>query len=533
MVSIEYAEKLDKFEKDIKDEKSMDKYLKTLFLNEYDEMIGDILNLKDDLFIEQIKEGVSLLLEDNYTGDCLSDKRLSKLIENNIEEIKNNYKHDYTLINKAWTAFEKLSKRRTNNEYFLKNFRKHCLYTDEYATHNCCSNEKDGERNSHFIIVNDSDAKKDIKYVICENCKKVYYSSFILARCYKCKVDYYTSLLSPDENPELLLATWENYHCPQLVNEKMKCIKCHDFFYLNMKTGLLTCLNKRCEFVSKPKRILWTCMICKSDFKSGAIPYNPLDAEATRRLVSQTLLLKHKAHPRKMPCCKINVFFTDFYHKHSCDGVLYESELDDNIIIVCEKCKTINYYDRFNWTCPKCGKRFKDKINGDITESIDTQDSTNLISYKEEKEKEINDKDQKIHTPRPGKYASKRLGLKKEKEINDLNGKENVIGENNEGENKNKEKVRYESPRTKKNRRYHFNNNNLNEDDSIKNEEAINNEDKNRIEEKNNEEDNNGENEMGYRKKRSKTLHNKQEENKRGFRRFKFEKKNEDNDKII
>ena len=63
-----------------------------------------------------------------------------------------------------------------------------------------------------------------------------------------------------------------------------------------------------------------------------------------------------------MPCCKLNVFFTDFYHKKTCDGILYESELDDNKIIVCEKCKAINYYDRFNWTCPKCGKKFKDKM---------------------------------------------------------------------------------------------------------------------------------------------------------------------------
>ena len=71
---------------------------------------------------------------------------------------------------------------------------------------------------------------------------------------------------------------------------------------------------------------------------------------------------QHKAHPRKMLCCKLNIFFIDFFHKHPCDGLLYETELDDNIIIVCEKCKIINHYNRFNWTCPKCGKRFKDNI---------------------------------------------------------------------------------------------------------------------------------------------------------------------------
>ena len=543
MVSIEYEMKLEKFENEIKDEKAMDKKLKKLFLNEYDEMIGDILNLKEDLIIDQIKEGISLFLEDNYTNSSLSDDRLSKLVEKNINEIKSKYKHDYALINKAWTAYEKISKRRTNNEFFLKNFRKHCIYADEYVTHNCCANEKDGERNSHFIIVNHSDIKNGIKFVVCENCQKVYYSSFILARCYKCKVDYYTSLLSDDENPELLLATWENYHCPQLINEKMKCIKCYEYLYINMKTGLLTCLNKKCEFVSKPSRILWTCMVCKTEFKSGAIPYNPLDGEVTRRLISQTLLLKHKAHPRKMPCCKLNVFFTDFFHKHSCNGILYESELDDNIIVVCEKCKAINYYDRINWTCPKCGKRFRDKLNENVTDIKDSpriKDSPKIKSDKKDKDKENEEKKNKNFTPKPAQYASKRLGAKKEKELNDfrLNDKENIIEENNEDKNKKEEKGRYESPRARKYRRFQFNSIHLDENDKNKNEDKNKNGDKNNNEENNNnEEDNKEENEDNFRKNRSRTTYykseEKPEENKRIFKRSRFEKNNDDKDKKI
>ena len=357
MASLEYDLKLEKFENEIKDEKGMDKKLKILFLNEYEEIIGDILNLKDELFIEQVKEGVSLLLEDFYTDSCFSDNILSKIFEKNLNEIKNKYENDFSLLNKVWSSYEKSSKRRQSNDIFLTGFRKHCIHTDEFLYHNCCTNSIE---KCHFIIVKNN--KKEIKFVVCQNCQKVYYSSFILARCNKCNVDYYTSLLTKDENPDLLLATWENYHCPQLINEKMKCIKCHEYFFIDMKTGMLNCSNNNCNFVSKPTRILWTCSTCKTEFKSGAIPYNPLDIQVTKRLVSQTLLLKHKAHPNKMPCCKLNVFFTDFYHKKTCDGILYESELDDNKIIVCEKCKAINYYDRFNWTCPKCGKKFKDKM---------------------------------------------------------------------------------------------------------------------------------------------------------------------------
>jgi len=56
---------------------------------------------------------------------------------------------------------------------------------------------------------------------------------------------------------------------------------------------------------------------------------------------------------------KVNIFFTDFFHNKKCEGILYESELDDNIIIIYDKCKGINYIDKFFWICPKCHKRFK------------------------------------------------------------------------------------------------------------------------------------------------------------------------------
>jgi ribosomal protein L37AE/L43A len=336
------------------------------------------------------------------------------------------------LVNNAWNSFEKSVKKRLNqNYYFLSTFRKHCINTEENISHNCLSKEKDGEKNCRFIVVYSSDSKRDIKFVICENCKKVYYSSFILARCYKCKVDYYTSLLYPEENPEMLLATWENYHCPQLINEKMKCINCHEYFYLNMKTGLLNCLNKKCGFISKPNRILWTCCTCKKEFKSGAIPYNPLDIQVTKKLISQTLSLKHKAHPKKMVCgCKLNVFFTDFYHNKKCEGILYESELDDNTIIVCEKCKMITYIDRFIWTCPKCEKKFKNGLgdnnnylinpNENLYENENSEeihvyairDSTNSYNSKAEV------KTTSTQEPKHLNYASKRLKNYKLKQEN-------------------------------------------------------------------------------------------------------------------
>ena len=186
-----------------------------------------------------------------------------------------------------------------------------------------------------------------IIYVICESCKKVYYSSYIKCKCNYCNIDYYSGILTEEENPNFLVATWDNYHCPQIMNEKMRCIKCRELFYLDMKNEMLTCLNKKCGFVIKPSRIVWTCSLGQEEFKSKAIPYNPLYIKVVKNAITQTLLLKHRAHPNKMTCCKLNVFFTEFYHNKACRGILYEGELNDNMIVVCEKCQAINLYERF------------------------------------------------------------------------------------------------------------------------------------------------------------------------------------------
>ena len=344
------------FQNDITHGNYISKKLNHFFKSEFEEIFCEILLIQKEQFLNQIKNGVSLSLEDIYSDKCLTNEQLIKLIENGLQSVENDYINIFNILSKAWNRYEKISKRIGHSEEILKIFRKHCLNTDEYAYHNCDS------KNNFFITIKEENSNK-IKYVICSKCKKVYFSNFILCKCHNCNIDYYTNTLNDMEEMNLLPATWDNYHCPQIINEKMKCIKCKDVFYLDMKSGVLTCQNKNCCFISKPSRILWTCTVCKKDFKSGCIPYNPLDLLVIKRVIKQTLLLKHLAHPNKMPCCKLNVFFTNFYHKNACRGILYVGELNNSLIIVCDKCHAINFYDRFIWTCPECGKRFRDKIN--------------------------------------------------------------------------------------------------------------------------------------------------------------------------
>ena len=380
-------EKFHKFQKEIKNERMFLFKLNSLFTDEYEENIDDILILNEKEFISHLKNGVEQQLEDLYSEKCFSDKKFKNYFERALNNINTDYKSDYNLIFDVYNNYSKNKNLRKNNFEFLNsNYRRHCIneMRNDHATHNCNS------ENNKFLLVK---RNNNSEFVICINCKKVYYSTYILCKCYKCNKEYYTEILPKEENEFLLPATWEEYHCKQIVNEKMKCIKCQETLYLNMKIEMLQCLNKKCKFTSKPSKILWTCSICQTDFKSSAIPYNNLELEAIKKIINQALIQKHKAHPDKIPCCKLNVFFTDFYHNNKCDGILYTGELNDDVIIVCEKCHKINFYDRFIWTCPKCGKKFKyDKsnINEDYTDS-DKEKEKNLINSKIELKKIISD----------------------------------------------------------------------------------------------------------------------------------------------
>ena len=351
----EIDDKFNKYKKDFQNERMFLFKINQLFTDEFEEIFDDILILNESQFLSQLKSGVESNLEEMYSDKIFSEKKFSNIFEKGLTNIKSDYKVNYDILNNAFFFYSKnKNSKRNDTEFLINQYRRHCLneVDNSHATHIC--NSKLGK----FILVKKYGKNE---FVICSNCKKVYYSNMILCKCYKCNKEYYTEILPKNEDEFLLPATWENYHCKQIANEKIKCIKCHENFFVNLKTGMLVCLNKKCNFTSKPLRILWTCSICQEDFKSKAIPYNPLDLEIIKKIIKQTLFLKQRAHPNKVPCCKINVFFTEFFHKKKCPGILYTGELNSDIIIVCDKCHAINFYDRFIWTCPNCGNKFKDE----------------------------------------------------------------------------------------------------------------------------------------------------------------------------
>ena len=434
-------EKWGNFKEDMKNLEEMSKKIKNLLIIDYEAIFPEILLISKNQFLSNIKKGVYSNLEDLYTNNVKNDPKLKTLIDDNLKIIDEKYEINYNLLKIEWANFNE----NKNEKNHLRSYRKHCFNDSEYASHNC----KDNDSKFIVISINNNESNKS-EFVICSNCQKVYKSSFILCKCYHCDTEYYSQKLPEDQNTDLFLATWKEYHCPQLINNKMSCIKCKSPFYLNMKTGMLNCSNKNCQFISKPKRILWTCNNCKIDFTSEAIVFNPLDVEIIQKAIKQTLLLKHRAHPNKMPCCRLNIFFTEFYHKKTCKGILYLGEINDELIIVCEKCHAINYYSRFIWTCPKCQTKFRTKkkeiaqsnYSNHKNEELSCDKSTSLKSDdKEEKnnvqiendkneinKNEIDKKENKDDYDNKNKYLAINRNDNDEKiEIKDKNKEDDIV----------------------------------------------------------------------------------------------------------
>ena len=442
-------EKLSNFNEEMKNIEEFSKIIVNFLINEYEEIFPEILNMPKNKFFMNIKNGAYLNLEDLYTRKIKEDSKFQALLDENFKKIEEKYELNYNFLIKKWEEF----KNNKNEEKFLCKYRKHCFNDSEYASHNCTKS------NTKFILISNNENNDNIEFVICSNCKKVYKSSFILCKCFHCDEEYYSEIVPKEQNMDLFLATWKDYHCSPLISTKMSCIKCKFPFYLNMKTGMLNCINQKCNFVSKPKRILWSCNNCKKEFRSEAIVYNPLEKEIINKAIKQTLLLKHRAHPSKLPCCKLNIFFTEFYHKKSCKGILYLGEIKDKLVIVCEKCHAINYYERFIWTCPKCQIKFREKnknpslsrksknseheINNLFLDAPNDNNKKEIIEKKEEGDKDERDKDE---NKEENKEELKEKNNKIDSKLEDKDNKE----ENEENNDKNdSHKAPIDSPEKK------------------------------------------------------------------------------------
>ena len=323
-----------------------------IYNSEFEDYFQNILLLSKDDFLKEISYRIELIIKELFTEEEIKEKSFKDFITESNKIINEKYQNNYNILSKSYNNYLK----RPKNFSYLKHFRKHCIHTDDFAYHSC------EYENSKLIEIKDEKNKNEITHFICSNCKKSYFPNQISLICNYCKINYFSCLLNKDEDPNIQPATWEKYHCQNLINETMKCLKCKNILYLNIRENKLICLNKKCNFIAKPQSIIWNCLICKKEFKSDAKIYNPLEIKIMKRSVHLALIFKKPIFPNEIPCCKANPKELIFYHKNDCKGELFEGIFNNKIIIVCSKCHAVNFYDKFIWTCPLCKKRFRTSI---------------------------------------------------------------------------------------------------------------------------------------------------------------------------
>ena len=357
---------------------SSDKFfneLENIYDNQFCRAFNDILNISKKDFFNSVTSKVKYLLNEQY----VIEKNNSDKIQTSIDSYYKEYEEIYNIFYEELNEFLNNYKQNKNNGYkddYVTNFTKHCWKTGIHAMHNCHQKNKKGyflpiysskktrQGNSHLQNNNNINNKKDkepktIKYLLCPDCKKVYFNDKFLNYCSYCDIDYYSSINEKDKNSVLLPAMWENNHCEFIINETIKCPLCLGICYIDIKYNILKCL--KCKYYKSPKNIERICNICKLKFVSDIFIYNPLEKDLLNELINNSIIGKKLAHPSNVPCCYINnINSTEFYHNDNCRGILYFTEFHKKRIIFCIKCKEIIIYNKCVWNCPSCGNKFLD-----------------------------------------------------------------------------------------------------------------------------------------------------------------------------
>ena len=321
------------------------KNIEEIYNSLYEDHFFHILTVSKTLFLNRIdskgKDLIDMIYNQNQKNNYMS------LIKKVNIDINSRYMEDYKILYQSY----KNIKNNIGHYNYLLNFRKHCEKTEEYAYHSCVNNNLKK-------IYEIRDNKNQIKYILCPDCKFCFLPHCIRLVCQNCNKEYFSSTIPENQDKNILLATWDKYHCGTIKNQIMKCIKCKKDLYINLITNKLVCLNKACNFSSKPLSILWKCSKCGRDFRSRPKIFNQTELEIIQKAINLTLLIKKKAYPKELPCCHRKPEELTFFHKDECKGILYMGILLDKEIVVCNKCHAMNFEEKFTWICPKCNVKF-------------------------------------------------------------------------------------------------------------------------------------------------------------------------------
>ena len=362
------------------------KLIYNLYKKEFIDECDTIIIEKQKSFLEKYFNKIHLIIKCEY-GDDIFEKNAQ--INDIIKKCELDFINEvyYPMYNSCMFALKKYNtiKVRNISKEYLTNVLPHCSF-NQIPLHTC------GSKFIHVNNINNKSSKKiNYKYpsyALCIRCHKCYYDSCIKMFCPFCQMKFYSYLNEKNMNNEYP-ATWKKYHCDDYMNnEQMTCIKCEDKFWV--KDNVLFCKN--CKLEVKPEDIIWTCIICKKEFKSGVKIYNELEFKEINYEIKNALLFKKVAKPCELPCKCIDqdqINNVEFYHKLNgeCNGILYYGSIDNKEFLVCSLCKKMTYLNKFYWNCPICKQSFisqKVKYN---QENNSRKNHINEISNKKSKQK--------------------------------------------------------------------------------------------------------------------------------------------------
>ena len=310
-------------------------------LKEYNDLFPEIMHLKKADFLPYFQKYIQIYFASKnilFSTDILN--KIMTIILN-----------DYYIPEKE--KIDNMIQSSDKKQIFIdndnRNYIPHC-YKTHHPVHIC--------GDSFFQLDNG-------KYFYCLKCNKIYEQKSVLLFCVNCQKEYYSEIKENNNiinrnkiEYKLKPATWANYHCNASMNDTMKCPKCFNNFYLNMKKRLF-CI--KCNYEIDQFDIKWKCQICGKEFLSEAKEYNPIIFKHIKLTVKRAIFNDIEARPPIIPCCmvsEVQLKTMKFMHKKECKGLLYEGILDNKKIVICLKCNMVDFYDNHFWLCPICKKKF-------------------------------------------------------------------------------------------------------------------------------------------------------------------------------
>ena len=446
--------------------KNFELNFKIIFNHELKVEFQNILLFEKDNFIDSVKKKVLSVLIDKYSNKISDNCSVISILDKYIQKLNKKYDKNYINISKQYNIFKlekekfKHNKSLCLSKYYFSSHRKHCSNASNYAMH-LCNNKKRGIINTgRFIkIKNDINIEK-VDYLVCENCQKSFFTECFNCYCQFCKEMYFSSTLNSDEKKYLLPATLKYNHCEIVINEILNCPQCKKPLYLNLNSNMIQCTNEKCKKNIISKNTEWKCKNCSKYFNSDFKVYNPLEIKILSEEINYSLTIKIKAKPNILPCCKYtNLNVIDFYHSQKCDGLIYFGSYNQKKFIICEKCKAINFLEKFIWTCPKCKCRFREIKENEKSNYFNLNNNKSGMIYQI---KDLNEKINSIEIKKISNLVEKRKNFAQEYDYDDSNSKN--INYNDENCDINIIKIDYDSYKKKNNNKLKVN---LNNEDNL------------------------------------------------------------------